>query len=313
MPPREARKTQFYSMLASAASGTRVEGRHHPSAAQRLGEFNTDQWALPHRRRPRGTAHPRRDARQGTRARNLWFAEASRNGAFPLDDRVLLEIALTERPQIAAPREMRYPDTAEVPEKQSVNIRNRSSLGAFVDIRNRVRRECCSPRRALRQARPLRQGHRLTVQFRGPGGAEDRRHGGHPDGEDLILAASFEKDGETAGVAPASCTTATGKVGEAHQEPSPGNSPSPVRALHRTRQRRPSPTTTRRVAVSLHRGRIKQVSERERRALPEPGARGRRCSCANDRPPRVGTERAGRVAPASLPGREHDGEARTRS
>ena len=36
---------------------------------------------------------------------NLWYAEAGRNGAFPLDDRVLLEIALTERPQLAAPRE----------------------------------------------------------------------------------------------------------------------------------------------------------------------------------------------------------------
>src|SRR5208337_4751369 len=64
-------------------------------------------------------------------------AEAGGNGAFPLDDRSPLEIILTPRPQLASPRERYayFPDTAEVPEAQAVNIRNRSySIGALVDI-----------------------------------------------------------------------------------------------------------------------------------------------------------------------------------
>ena len=59
---------------------------------------------------------------------NLWFAEAGENEAFPLDDRSPLEIISTPRPQLASPRDRYtyFPDTAEVPEAQAVNIRNRS-------------------------------------------------------------------------------------------------------------------------------------------------------------------------------------------
>ena len=48
-----------------------------------------------------------------------------------------LEIILTPRPQLAPPRDryVYFPDTAEVPEQQAVNIRNRSyTIGALVDI-----------------------------------------------------------------------------------------------------------------------------------------------------------------------------------
>ena len=59
------------------------------------------------------------------------------NGAFPLDDRSPLEILTTPRPVLSPDRNryVYYPDVAEVPESQAVNIRNRSyALGALVDI-----------------------------------------------------------------------------------------------------------------------------------------------------------------------------------
>ena len=80
---------------------------------------------------------------------SLWFAEAGRNGAFPLDDRSPLEIILTPRPLLAPPRDRYtyFPETAEVPEQQAVNIRNRSfTIGALVDIPLPAPRACCSRR-----------------------------------------------------------------------------------------------------------------------------------------------------------------------
>ena len=68
---------------------------------------------------------------------NLWYAEAGANGAFPLDDRSALEIMLTPRPVLSPPRDryVYFPDAADVPESQAVNVRNRSyTIGALVDI-----------------------------------------------------------------------------------------------------------------------------------------------------------------------------------
>jgi hypothetical protein len=78
---------------------------------------------------------------------NLWFAEAGANQAFPLDDRSAVEIITTPRPQLASPRDryVYFPGTAEVPEGQAVNVRNRSyTIGALVDIPAPARRVCCS-------------------------------------------------------------------------------------------------------------------------------------------------------------------------
>jgi hypothetical protein len=36
---------------------------------------------------------------------NIWFAQAGANGAFPLDDRSPVEILMTPRPQLTAPRD----------------------------------------------------------------------------------------------------------------------------------------------------------------------------------------------------------------
>ena len=162
---------------------------------------------------------------------NLWFAEAGRNGAFPLDDRLVLEIGLERRPQLAVPREkyVYYPDCAEVPEAQSVNIHNRSySLGALVDI------PAPGAQGVLFAHGARFGGHALYVK-------DDRLHYVNsfvgiveqkidatkdvPVGENVILAASFEKDGEEApGVATGILSLFYGdkKVGEGRIKTQPG-------------------------------------------------------------------------------------------
>ena len=67
-----------------------MEGGHHPSAARWLGRSSTlDEWQLYHTDVDRAELH-NLAAEQPEKVRelvNLWFAEAGRNGAFPLDDR----------------------------------------------------------------------------------------------------------------------------------------------------------------------------------------------------------------------------------
>jgi arylsulfatase A-like enzyme len=59
---------------------------------------------------------------------SLWWHEAGRYQALPLENRGVVEILTTERPQISKPRTryVYYPDCAEVPESAAPNIRHRS-------------------------------------------------------------------------------------------------------------------------------------------------------------------------------------------
>jgi arylsulfatase len=66
-----------------------------------------------------------------------WFDEANKNFVLPLDDRTAVQVLGIERPSEEPPREryVYYPDTTQVPEGVSVNIRNRSyKILADVDI-----------------------------------------------------------------------------------------------------------------------------------------------------------------------------------
>src|SRR6185369_2731482 len=122
-----ARKTQFYSMLGSR--GIWHDGwkavTTHPTIAG-WGHFNDDEWELYHTEVDRSELH-NLAAEQPDKVRelvNLWFAEAGANNAFPLDDRSALEIMLTPRPVMTPPRNryIYFPDTAEIPESQAVNV-----------------------------------------------------------------------------------------------------------------------------------------------------------------------------------------------
>jgi hypothetical protein len=101
--------------------------------------FEDDEWALYHTDVDRSELH-NLAAEEPAKLRELvglWFAEAGANGGFPFDDRNAFEIVMSPRPVLSKPRNryVYFPDSAEVPEAQSVNMRNRSfSIGALVDI-----------------------------------------------------------------------------------------------------------------------------------------------------------------------------------
>ncbi len=68
---------------------------------------------------------------------SLWWAQAGQYNALPLEDRGVIEILGTERPQIAKARSryVFYPGSSEVPESVAPNIRNRSyTIAVEVDV-----------------------------------------------------------------------------------------------------------------------------------------------------------------------------------
>jgi arylsulfatase len=129
---KTAKQTQFYSM-----GGTR--GIWHrgwkaasltPAGPYMWTDFATQRWELfdtendPSECHDLATEHP--EKLQELVA--LWWVEAGRYSALPLESRGIVEILTTERPQISKPRNryIYYPGTAEVPESVAPNIRNRS-------------------------------------------------------------------------------------------------------------------------------------------------------------------------------------------
>jgi arylsulfatase len=67
----------------------------------------------------------------------LWWAQAGQYNALPLENRNVVEILTTDRPQLTKPRNryVYYPGTAEVPESVAPNIRSRSyTIGVEVTI-----------------------------------------------------------------------------------------------------------------------------------------------------------------------------------
>ncbi len=200
-----ARSTQFYSMLGSR--GIWHDGwkavTTHPTLSG-WSHFNDDTWELYHVEVDRAEIHDLA-AEHPEKLRelvNLWFAEAGDNGAFPLDDRSALEIVLTPRPQLASPRDryVYYPNTAEVPEQQAVNLRNRSyTIGALVDIPAPGAEGVLFAQGARFGGHSLYiKDNRLHYVNNFVGMFEQKVDGTDdvPVGKDLILSASFDKDGE---------------------------------------------------------------------------------------------------------------------
>ena len=199
------RRTQFYSMLGSR--GIWHDGwkavTTHPTISG-WSHFNDDTWELYHVETDRSELHDLA-AEQPEKVReliNLWYAEAGANGAFPLDDRSPLEIILTPRPQLAGPRSryVYYPDTAEVPESQAVNIRNRSfAIGALVDIPTPGAQGVLFAQGALFGGHALYvKDNRLHYVNNFVGVFEQKVVATEdiPTGANVILSASFDKDGE---------------------------------------------------------------------------------------------------------------------
>jgi arylsulfatase A-like enzyme len=200
-----ARRTQFYSMLGSR--GIWHDGwkaiTTHPTISG-WSHFNDDTWELYHVDTDRCESHDLA-AEQPDKLRelvNLWYAQAGDNQAFPLDDRSALEIILTPRPQLAEARERYtyFPDSAEVPEAQAVNIRNRSfTIGALVDIPGKEATGVLFAQGALFGGHALYvKDNRLHYVNNFVGMMEQKVDATEdlPMGDNLILSASFAKDGE---------------------------------------------------------------------------------------------------------------------
>jgi arylsulfatase len=200
-----ARQTQFYSMLGSRGiwhNGWKAITTHPTISG--WSHFNDDVWELYHTDVDRSES-TNLAAEQPDKLRelvSLWYAEAGANQGFPLDDRSALEIFISPRPQLSAPRTryVYFPNHAEVPEAQAVVIRGRSFvIGALVDI------PAPGVQGVLLSQGSRFGGHSLYVK-------DDRLHYVNsfvgmfeqkvvatqdlPIGTDLILSASFEKDGE---------------------------------------------------------------------------------------------------------------------
>jgi arylsulfatase A-like enzyme len=228
------RATQFYSMLGSR--GIWHDGwkavTTHPTISG-WSNFTQDTWELYHTDFDRAEVHNLADEQPDKLQEliNLWFAEAGANHAFPLDDRSPVEILNTPRPQLTSQRDryVYYPDVADVPEAQAVNIRNRSySIGALVDL------AAPGAQGVLFAHGSHFGGHALYVKdnrlhyvnnFVGTREQKIDATEDLPTGENLILSAAFEKDGEESpGVATGTLTLYHGdrSVGEGRIKTQPG-------------------------------------------------------------------------------------------
>ena len=200
-----ARTTQFYSMLGSR--GIWHDGwkavTTHPTIAG-WGDFGADTWELYHVDVDRSEMHDLADAepKRLQEMINLWHAEAGTHGAFPLDDRSALEITLTPRPTLTPSRNryIYYPGIAEVPESQAVNIRNRSFVvGAQVDLPAPGASGVIFAHGArfgghalyIKDDRLCYANSFVGLLHQSVVATEDL-----PTGENLLLSASFDKDGE---------------------------------------------------------------------------------------------------------------------
>jgi len=198
------RRTQFYSMLGSRSiwhEGWKAVTTHPTIAG--WGHYNDDEWELYHTDVDRSELN-NLAAEQPNKVRelvNIWFAEAGANGAFPLDDRSPVEILTTERPQLTAPRSryVYFPGTAPVPEWQAVNTRNRSFvIGALVDIPGPGAQGVLFAMGARFGGHALYvKDNRLHYVNSFVGAVEQKIVGTQdiPTGRNLILSASFDKDG----------------------------------------------------------------------------------------------------------------------
>jgi arylsulfatase len=126
------KQTQFYSMGGTRAmwhQGWKAAALT-PAGPYMWTNFATQRWELfdtendPTECHDLAAEHP--DKLQELIA--MWWTEAGRYQALPLESRSVVEILTTERPQISKPRDryVYYPGTAEVPESVAPNIRGRS-------------------------------------------------------------------------------------------------------------------------------------------------------------------------------------------
>ena len=126
------KQTQFYSMGGTRAiwhQGWKAASVT-PAAPDAWAQYSTQRWELfdtendPCECHDLAADHPAKLQE----LIGLWWSEAGRYQALPLENRNALEILTTERPQLTKPRNRYtyYPGGSEVPESVAPNIRNRA-------------------------------------------------------------------------------------------------------------------------------------------------------------------------------------------
>jgi arylsulfatase len=127
-----AKETQFYSMGGTRAiwhKGWKAAAISN-AAPDNWAGFERQRWELfdtendPSECHDLAAEHPNKVQE----LIGLWWSEAGRYGALPLDSRGAVEILTTERPQLSKPRTryVFYPGGSEIPESVAPNIRSRS-------------------------------------------------------------------------------------------------------------------------------------------------------------------------------------------
>jgi arylsulfatase A-like enzyme len=158
----------------------------------------------------------------------LWWTQAGQYNALPLENRSVLEILATERPQIAKPRQryVYYAGCAEVPESVAPNIRNRSyTIAIEVDVTDPDASGVLFSHGARFGGHALYvKAGRLKYVYNWVGMFEQIVESTRPIPPGRhVLSASFERDGETM---PAEGTLAlyigTERVGEGRIKTQPG-------------------------------------------------------------------------------------------
>ncbi len=135
------KETQFYSMLGTRAIWHRgwKAASLGPAAPNAWGHFTDQQWELFHTDEDPSECHDLA-AQHPEKLRELvdmWWVEAGKYQALPLETRTAVEAFNTPRPQMSAPRGryVYYPGGAGVPESVAPDIRNRSfTIAVEVDI-----------------------------------------------------------------------------------------------------------------------------------------------------------------------------------
>jgi arylsulfatase A-like enzyme len=126
------KQTQFYSMGGTRAIWSKgwKAAALSPSAPDAWAGYAAQRWELFDTEQDPCECHDLA-AEQPEKLQELiglWWSEAGRYGALPLENRNAIEILTTDRPQLSKPRSryVYYPGCAEVPESVAPNLRGRS-------------------------------------------------------------------------------------------------------------------------------------------------------------------------------------------
>jgi arylsulfatase len=200
------KETQFYSMLGTRAIWHRgwKAAAVSPAAPNAWAHFSAQRWELFDTEADPTECHDlsRQQPEKLRELIDLWWSEAGRYQAFPLESRDAIAILTTPRPQLSQDRSryIYYPGGAEIPESVAPNIRNRSYT-----IAAEVRIDTPEAGGVLLAQGARFGGHALYIKdrklkyvYNWVGELEQIVESEEvlPTGH-VVLSASFEKDGDT--------------------------------------------------------------------------------------------------------------------